>query len=92
MVLGTICLTIVGKYIGLRWDNAFLHGLWIFMSTWAGCGFTPMSQNILYYHSGLYELVMCIFMILGTLNFGLHFVIMHGNIKELFKNSMIALS
>lgn len=89
MIIGTVCLTLVGKYIGLRWDNAFLHGLWIFMSAWAECGFAPMSQNILYYHSVLYEIVVLIFVILGTLNFGLHFVIMHGNIKELFKNSEV---
>ena len=89
LIIGTIILTLVGRYIGLRWDNAFLHGLWIFMSTWSECGFTPMSQNILYYHSGLYELVMSVFMLLGALNFGLHFTIMHGNRKELFKNSEV---
>ncbi len=89
MVIGTIALTLTGRYIGMSWDNSFLHGIWIFMATWSCCGFAPMSQNVLYYHSGLYELVMSVFMILATFNFGLHFTAMHGNPKEIFKNSEI---
>jgi trk system potassium uptake protein TrkH len=49
-------------------------------------GFTPQSQSILYYHSFPYELATIALMILGTINFSLHYALWNRNFKELFKN------
>ena len=45
-----------------------------------------MSQNVLYYHSELYELITVLFFVLGSFNFALHYTVLHGNKKELRRN------
>jgi trk system potassium uptake protein len=86
LILGTITLGIVGISIGLKPFNAFFHGACIFMAGFDTAGFAPNSQNILYYHSLLFEAVTIAFMILGALNFNLHYQVWSGNRKEMFKN------
>jgi trk system potassium uptake protein TrkH len=49
-------------------------------------GFAPQSQNILYYHSLLFEMVTIIIMIVGSFNFNLHYQLWIGNRKEIAKN------
>jgi trk system potassium uptake protein TrkH len=72
--------------IGLSPASAFLHGLFLFESSWSTGGFAPATQNIMYYHSFSYETVSMIFFILGSLNFGLHYAVWQGKKKELVKN------
>jgi trk system potassium uptake protein TrkH len=72
LILGTAALWIVGISIGLHPVSAFLHALYIFESSWSTGGFAPNTQNIMYYHSLVYETVAMIIFILGSLNFGLH--------------------
>jgi trk system potassium uptake protein TrkH len=86
LLMGTLALTIVGYLEGMPLINSFLHGMWIFMAAFDTGGFTPQSQSVLYYHSLPYELVIIVIMILGTINFSLHYALWHGNFKELFKN------
>jgi trk system potassium uptake protein TrkH len=49
-------------------------------------GFSPQSQSILYYHSITYEVITIIIMVLGALNFKLHYHLWMGNRKEIFRN------
>lgn len=86
LIIGTICFFIAGLVIGLKPSTAFLHGMYIFMSAWSTGGFGPMSQNLMYYHSFLYENLSIIFFIIGSFNFGLHYAMWEGNKKEIFKN------
>jgi trk system potassium uptake protein TrkH len=86
LVLGTIVLGIVGMFIGLRPDSAFFHSACVFMAGFDTAGFAPQSQNILYYHSLPFEIVAIIFMILGSLNFNLHYRLWTGDYKEIRKN------
>lgn len=86
LIIGTICFFIAGLVIGLKPSTAFLHGMYIFMSAWSTGGFGPMSQNLMYYHSFLYENLSIIFFIIGSFNFGLHYAMWKGNKKEIFKN------
>jgi len=86
LVIGTVVLGLIGFFEGLPLVRSFLHGSWVFMAAFDTGGFAPQSQNILYYHSLPYELATMVFMILGTLNFGLQYVVWHGNFRELFKN------
>ncbi|MFH1826406.1 MAG: TrkH family potassium uptake protein [bacterium] len=86
LVLGTIALTIVGFLEGMPLVRSFLHGIWIFMAAFDTGGFTPQSQSILYYHSFPYEIVVTVLMLLGTINFSLHYALWHGNFREFFKN------
>ena len=86
LVIGTIVLWIVGMSIGLKPVSAFLHALFIFESSWSTGGFAPNSQNIMYYHSIMFETVSMVIFILGSLNFGIHYAIWQGKRKEIVKN------
>jgi trk system potassium uptake protein TrkH len=86
LILGTLALGIVGLLNGMKPLNAFFHGACVFMAAFDTGGFTPQSQNILYYHSLPFELVTIVIMVLGAMNFKLHYHIWMGNRKEIFKN------
>lgn len=86
LIIGTAVLWIVGMMIGLQPISAFLHALYIFESSWSTGGFAPNTQNIMYYHSVIYETVAMVIFILGSLNFGLHYAIWQGKRKEILKN------
>jgi trk system potassium uptake protein TrkH len=86
LIIGIAALWTIGVLIGLNPISAFFHALYIFESSWSTGGFAPNTQNIMYYHSGLYETVAMIIFILGSFNFGLHYAIWQGNRKEVVKN------
>ena len=86
LVVGTLALWAAGLLIGLDPIRAFLHGLWIYMAAWSTGGFAPMSQNILYYHSALYEVLTVVFFVVGSFNFALHHAVWTGNRREVFRN------
>ncbi|MDP4110288.1 MAG: TrkH family potassium uptake protein [Bacillota bacterium] len=86
LAVGTLALWICGVFIGMSPLSAFFHGLYIFESAWSTGGFAPMSQNMMYYHSLLYEVITIVFFIIGSFNFGLHYAIWKGDRKELFRN------
>ena len=86
LVLGTIALGITGIFNGMQPLNSFFHGACIFMAAFDTGGFSPQSQNILYYHSMAYEIITVIIMVLGALNFKLHYHLWAGNRKEIFRN------
>ncbi|MGL4799309.1 MAG: TrkH family potassium uptake protein [Cellulosilyticaceae bacterium] len=86
LVIGTFVQMLVGLGIGMDLGRSFLHGMWVFMGAWSTGGFAPQSQNIMYYHSGMYELITIIVMIIGSFNFALHHAIWKGNKKEIYKN------
>ncbi|MDO8489299.1 MAG: TrkH family potassium uptake protein [Candidatus Omnitrophota bacterium] len=86
LILGTIALGVTGIFNGMKPLNAFFHGACVFMAAFDTGGFTPQSQNILYYHSMIYEVITVIIMVLGALNFKLHYHLWTGNRKEIIKN------
>jgi len=86
LILGTIALGIAGILNGMKSFNAFFHGACVFMAAFDTGGFSPQSQNILYYHSLPYEIVTIVIMVLGAINFNLHYHIWMGNRKEILKN------
>lgn len=86
LILGTIILGVTGIFIGLKPSSAFFHSACIFMAGFDTAGFAPQSQNILYYHSLTFEIIAIVFMILGSLNFNLHYQLWTGNHKEIWKS------
>ncbi len=86
LILGTLALGITGLLNGMSGVNAFFHGACVFMAAFDTGGFTPNSQNILYYHSLPFEIVTITIMLLGAINFKLHYHIWVGNRKEMWKN------
>jgi trk system potassium uptake protein TrkH len=86
LLLGTLALAISGIFNGMKPVNAFFHGACIFMAAFDTGGFSPQSQNILYYHSFAYEVITIVIMVLGAINFKLHYHIWMGNRREIWKN------
>lgn len=86
LILGTLVLGLTGILNGMKPVNSFFHGACIFMAAFDTGGFSPQSQNILYYHSLPYEVITVVIMILGALNFKLHYHLWTGNRKEIWRN------
>ncbi len=86
LILSTLVLGIVGIANGMKTANAFFHGACIFMAAFDTAGFAPQSQNILYYHSLLFEVITIVIMLLGAMNFNLHYHLWTGNRREIWKN------
>lgn len=86
LILGTLSLGLAGILNGMRPINAFFHGACIFMAAFDTGGFAPQSQNILYYHSLPFEVITISIMLLGAINFKLHYHIWTGNRKEIIRN------
>jgi len=87
LLISTFILGIAGIFaLGLAPAESFFHGACIFMAGFDTAGFAPRSQNILYYHSLLYECIIIVIMIVGALNFNFHYQLWKGNYKEAWKN------
>ncbi len=86
LTLGTFALSVAGIYAGLKPAKAVMHGLFIFMAAFDTGGFSPQSLSILYYHSFLYEVIAMVLMVLGTVNFNLHYFLWFKKRGELFRN------
>ena len=86
LAVGTLALWIAGLAIGFNPTSSFLHALYIYESAWSTGGFAPNTQNIMYYHSFLYEIISMVIFIIGSFNFGLHYALWKGNRKEMVRN------
>ncbi len=86
LVLGSAALTFSAIKGGLEPAKAVFDSVCIFMAAWDTGGFTPQSQSILFYHNFSFELITVAIMILGAINFALHYAVWTGNRRELYKN------
>lgn len=86
LAIGSGGLTIAGWYIGMPLGESVFDAVTVTMAAFGTGGFAPHSQNIQFYHSLLYELIVIIICVIGTMNFSLHFAVMTGNRSELRKN------
>ena len=86
LILGVL---IMGCFLfkeGMILPKAFLHALWLFFASFDTGGFAPQAQNIAYYHSSVLEIITVVFMMLGAVNFNLHFWVWFKDKKEMLKN------
>lgn len=86
MIIGTAALSAAAIAGGLPTGKAVFDALCIFFAAWDTGGFTPQSQNMLFYHNSIFETITIFIMLLGSLNFAVHYVVWTGNRKELYKN------
>ncbi|MBU4305789.1 MAG: TrkH family potassium uptake protein [Candidatus Omnitrophica bacterium] len=85
-IIGSLVLTLIGLKNGLPLGISIFDGVCLFMAAFDTGGFTPHSQSILFYHSRAFEAATVIIMVLGALNFKLHYELWMGNRQELKKN------
>ncbi len=86
VALGTVALTVNNLVSGMEVGRGVLHAFWHTIACYDTGGFAPQSQNALYYHSPVFEIVTVVLMLAGTFNFNLHADIWRGDWRELFKN------
>ena len=86
LIIGTVLFTAAGIQGGLDPGTAAFDGLNHSMTGYATGGFSTRSQNLLYYHSVWFEVVAIIMMVIGALNFNLHYAVLGGKRKEILKN------
>jgi trk system potassium uptake protein len=86
LVLGSGALSIAGIWGGLPPLKSIFDSVCIFMAAWDTGGFTPQSQNILFYHNFPFEIITISLMLLGSINFALHYAVWTGNRRELYRN------
>lgn len=86
---GTLALSLSLYHIGFTPWRAFFDGLYLFASSWSTGGFAPHTQNLLYYHSPLIELITMAIFVVGSLNFLIHYHNFTGNLREMLKNTEV---
>jgi len=86
LLIGTILLSLVGWYEGLPFENAVYDAVCYTMAAFSTGGFVPHSQSMLFYHSTLFEVASVIIMVIGAFNFALHFAVLSGDRKEIYRN------
>ncbi len=86
LILGVVTFFVILYNLGLSGEKSFFHALWLFFASFDTGGFAPQAQNIAYYHSFSLEIATIVFMILGAMNFNLHFWLWNKSKKEIFKN------
>ncbi|MDD4909165.1 MAG: TrkH family potassium uptake protein [Candidatus Omnitrophica bacterium] len=86
LFLGSFALAAAARIYGISWPRSFFHGVCIFMATFDTGGFTTQSQNILYFHNPLIEMITVLIMVSGAINFNMHYAIWLSNKKAVFKD------
>lgn len=86
LVLGTLILGLIAFFEGMPLWKGFFHGACVFMAAFDTGGFAPQQQNIMYYHSLPFEIATLVIMLLGAINFKLHYTVWSGNRKEIWRN------
>ncbi len=86
MVIGGAALSVSAIAGGLAPGKAIFDSVCVFMAAWDTGGFTPQSQNVLFYHNFAFEMISVAIMLLGAINFALHYVVWTGNRKEIYRN------
>jgi trk system potassium uptake protein TrkH len=86
LVLGGAALSVAAIAGGLAPLKAVFDSVCIFMAAWDTGGFTPQSQNVLFYHNFAFEMISVAIMLLGAINFALHYVVWTGNRREIYRN------
>lgn len=86
LIIGTVLFTVAGVKEGLDPGTAVFDGLNHSMTGYATGGFSTRSQSLLYYHSVWFEVVAIVMIIIGAINFNLHYVVLGGRRREILKN------
>lgn len=84
--IGTLALWLANIAIGFSIQEAFWQGMWLFMGSWSTSGFASQSMSLLYYHSLTIELITMNIFVIGSFNFAIHYALISGNRKEIYRN------
>ncbi len=88
-VVGALMFTLAGIYEGADPGTAFFDGICHSFTGYATGGFSPHSQNLMYYHGLIYEVVAMVLAVVGALNFNLHYALLTGRRREVFRDTEV---
>jgi trk system potassium uptake protein len=86
LVLGTSALFVALLGAGFEPGRAFYHAINLFFASFDTGGFSVMQSSMIYYHSLSVEIIVMLLMVAGTLSFGLHFALWHGDPRTLLRS------
>jgi trk system potassium uptake protein TrkH len=86
-VVGAAMFTLAGLYEGADLRTALFDGICHSFTGYATGGFSPHSQNLMYYHGMVYEIAAMVLAVIGALNFNLHYALLTGKRGEVFRNT-----
>lgn len=86
LFVGSLFLWIANLVEGMSVDRGLFHAIWLFMGAWSTGGFAPQSQNLLYYHSLIVEIITMVLFVIGSFNFAVHWAVLTGNKREIYRN------
>lgn len=86
VAVGTLLCSISCLANGMNLIRSVFHAFCLSAAAFGTGGFTPMSTNIVYYHSISLEIILMILMSAGALNFSLYLILWRGSSREIFKN------
>ncbi len=69
-------------FTGMSLYDAITH----MFGTMATGGFTPKNLSVGHYNNPIYEIIITFFMLIAGVNFTLHYKVLHGDPKSLFKD------
>lgn len=79
----TIVEAMLLNFAGMSYFDAFTHAF----ATIATGGFSPKNESVGAYHSAFIEWIVIVFMILAGMSFTLHYKIITGKAKQIFKST-----
>lgn len=86
LTIGTTVLWVSLLSAGMPAARGLFHSVCLFMAGYDTGGFTPMSQSVMYYHSFWVECATILVMLLGMVNFAVHYRVWVGDRRELYRN------
>lgn len=86
IAIATVVVTVIMLVSGIEPVRAVLQSFWVSISGFVTGGFAPMQQSILYYHSMPIEILLMLLMLLGTISFVVYSEVLHGRIREFFRD------
>ncbi|QBQ54974.1 TrkH family potassium uptake protein [Nitrosococcus wardiae] len=81
-IYGGLTITCATAYwlAGMSWFDAVAHSL----TTVSTGGFSTHDDSLAYFDSALIEAIACLFMLLGAINFGIHYLALHKGRIDLY--------
>ena len=86
ILIGSVILAFACLFLGMSPTRALFNGMWLSIASFNTGGMTSMSPGMLYYHSGLIEMVAMVIIVIGSINFTLHNEMWKGRIEHFFKD------
>ena len=78
----TVVEAMLLNFAGMSYFDAFNHAL----ATIATGGFSPKNESVGAYHSAFIEWIVIVFMVLAGMSFTLHYKIITGRARQIFRN------